>query len=259
MATLFRQIVTIMESAFRRLEDQVPKPVVVQFQDGEALRYAERSIQQAVVQKLARYVSGLNAIGVLLHAGQLQEQAVIQRSLDEIAEDLQFLALGISRGETGLHRKFLKVFWQEEFEDGVAPLDNTKGRYQIRRSEIRGFMERTVGVAADSPEVKAGAVLSQTYSGYVHAASPHIMEMCGGPELRFFVSGLTHTSRMASSAGDAWNYAFRGLLVTIAVAQAFGDAILSERLSGVLAQFEAASGTSYQADVRARKLTKPQA
>jgi hypothetical protein len=257
MASLFRQAVTIMEASFRRLEDQVPKPVVVQFQDGEALRYAERTIHQAIVQKLARYVSGLNAVDLLFHAGQLQEQAVIQRSLDEIGEDLQFLALGISRGETGLHRKFLKVFWQEEFEDGVAPLDNTKGRYQIRRSDIRGFMERLVGAAADSPEAKAGAVLSQTYSGYVHAASPHIMEMCGGPELRFFVSGLANTSRMASSAGDAWNYAFRGLLVTTAVARAFGDEVLSDRLSAVLSKFEEASGTSYQADVRGRVPAAP--
>ena len=249
---LFREAVDVMVAGFRRLEQQVPKPVVVPFRDGEALRYAERTIHQALVQKLARYVSGLNAIDTLLLAGYVQEQAVIQRTLDEIGEDITFLVLGINNGETALHRDYLKVFWQEEFEEGIAPIDNTKGRYNIARRKIRLAIEGVMGAQPGSPEVKAGSVISQVYSGYVHAASPHVMEMCGGEERRFFVTGLKGTSRMREHVQDAWNYSYRGLLALTMVAKAFGDGPLVDQFYAYLARFEEASGTAYIAEVRAR-------
>jgi hypothetical protein len=38
-------------------------------------RYADQSIEQALIQKLARYISGVHAIDVLLLNGFVQEQA----------------------------------------------------------------------------------------------------------------------------------------------------------------------------------------
>ncbi len=143
------------------------------------------------------------------------------------------------------------MFWQEEFEEGVAPIDNTKGRYNIARRKIRSAIEGTMGGQPGSPEVKAGSVISQAYSGYVHAASPHIMEMCGGEDLRFFVSGLRGTSRMREHVQDAWNYSYRGLLAVTMVAKAFGDGQLVDQLYAYLVRFEEASGTTYMAEVRA--------
>ena len=250
MRALYRDAIDRMERSFRRLEDQVPRPVVVKIGDDEALRYAEKNLEQAILQKLARYISGLNAIDVLLAAGQLQEQGVIQRTLDDIGEDIQFLALVPGRGETGLHRRFLKAFWQEEFEEGVAPIDNTRGRYNVKRSEIRHALDAALGAASIPQGVKAASVIHQTYSGYVHAASPHIMEMCGGDELRYFLRGLRGTSRMPGHIADAWNYAYRGLLATTSVAKVFGDAELTAALYDYLSRFENASGTTYIADAR---------
>jgi len=55
-----------MERAFRRLERQVPPPVEQPWKDGFVLRYRERTIEQALIRKLARQVSGLYAIDALL-------------------------------------------------------------------------------------------------------------------------------------------------------------------------------------------------
>lgn len=250
MQPLYRNAIVAMERAFRRLEDQVPRPVVVPFRGEEALRYAEKTLEQALLQKLARYISGLNAIDVLLGAGYVQEQAIIQRTLDDIGEDISFLALGASQGETGLHRRFLKAFWQEEFEEGVPAIDNTRGRYGVGRGEIRKALNASLGATAIPNGLKAASVVHQAYSGYVHAASPHVMEMCGGDELRFFLQGLMGTSRMAGPTEDAWNYVYRGLLATTTLAKVFGDTQLTTALYDYLAQFESASGTTYMMDTR---------
>ena len=232
-----------MDGCFRRLEQGVPPPVVTPYGEGEVLRYAERTIQQAIVQKLARYVSGLHAIDVLLLSGHLQEQAVIQRTHDEIGEDTTFVALGLSQGETGLHRRYLKRFWQEEFEAGVAPMESNKGRYQLPRKDILDYLEKWTPGPTATVGRKAGSVLRQAYSGYVHAASPQVMEMCDGDEFRFRLSGLAGSPLLADHVRDAWNYIYRGLLLTAAVAQAFGDTELFEKVRRAADGFEKTSAS----------------
>src|SRR5262249_8070172 len=80
-----------LESAFRFLEGRLPPPIRKAWKDGYVFRYAERTIHQAIVQKLARTISGLHAIEALLAQGLFQEQGIVQRVLDEIVEDTIFL------------------------------------------------------------------------------------------------------------------------------------------------------------------------
>jgi hypothetical protein len=64
---LFVQTLELLEKAFRRLETQVPPPKRKPWKDGFVFRYAEQTIQQAIVQKLARTISGLHAVDTLLY------------------------------------------------------------------------------------------------------------------------------------------------------------------------------------------------
>lgn len=245
---LFREAIDAMEAGFRQLEGQVPRPRMVINGEGTTIRYVEQTIHQAILLKLARQISGLNACDVLLANGYVQEQAVIQRTLDELDEDILFLCFGAQDGTVKLHRKYLKTFWQEEFEEGVAPIDSTKGRYQLKRSEIREWLGRRMGTDENDPGMKALRVVQQAYSGYVHAASPHIMDMCGGPQLRFHLRGLNGTPRIPEHVHDLWNYVYRGLLSANTVALIFGDADAATKLRAALTKFEEASGSSYMAD-----------
>jgi hypothetical protein len=131
-----------------------------------------------------------------------------------IGEDITFLVLGAQIGLKGIHKDFLKVFWREEFEEGVQPIDNTKGRWNISRTKIRAEIESVLAVEAHSAAARASRVIHQTYSGYVHAASPHIMDIYGGSEFRFFLGGVRGTDRHREHIEDAWNYVYRGLLAT---------------------------------------------
>lgn len=245
---LFREGIDAMEVAFRRLEDQLPRPRVVDQGDEIALRYAEQSIHQAILMKLARYISGLNACDVLLLNGFVQEQGVIQRTLDEANDAIFFLVFGAQDGPTKVHRKYLAAFWQEEFEEGVAPIDNTKGRY-IYPSEVRNWVAQRTG-EPDDLGAKASRVINQTYSGYVHAAAPHIMDMCGGPELRFYLRGLNGTSRMPAHVHDLWNYVYRGFIAAICVAKSLGDEETVNELYAATARFEEASGSTFMSDAK---------
>ena len=81
MDELFDETVRSMENSHRELAARVhqPKPVG----DGSLFRYVERDVHQALVQKLARVISGLHAVRLLLAHGFVQEQAALQRMLDE--------------------------------------------------------------------------------------------------------------------------------------------------------------------------------
>lgn len=247
MHELRREAIKVMIDAFRRLEQQVPLPQVVEIDGKLNHRYVERTPHQAVIQKLARYISGLQAMEFLNFTGWVQEQAVIQRTLDELGEDIEFLVVGLQVGMNKTHKRFLKLFWKEEFEEGVPPLDSTTTRYHVSRTDIRNWLLKHHGAAEGGIEDKALKQLQQVYSGYVHASSPHIMEMCGGNPPRFFVNSLRHTSRQRDHEHDLWNYSFRGILTTTIVAVSFADAELARSLDQFRDDFERRSGTNYRA------------
>lgn len=242
---LFLQALTVMTNAFRRLESRLDPPERVPHEDSFVYRYREKGIPQALVQKLARSISGLNAIDLLLLNGFLQEQGVMQRTLDEIHQDIFFLALAVTNDEiTDRHRKYLEVF----YDDPVLRLGSHAERFRkpdlVPRRKIHAYVRRAMhGVTHDPDQLEE--VVSAAYSGYVHAASPYIMDMCDGDPPRFRVAGIDSPERIKDHVLDAWNYYYRGLLATAAVANAFGDEPLVKALSEYTVKFEKHSGKTY--------------
>lgn len=235
----------VMESAFRRLEGQVPPPTQVSYKDSFQFRYEDELIEQALIQKLARQISGLYAIDILLLNGLVQEQAVIQRTLDEIGEDINFLTLALTNHEvTPLHGQYLEAFWKEEFDAETAAESTQKRNYPPRR-KIVAYNSCHGGLSDPSTANEVSRTISKTYSGYVHASSPQIMDMCGGNPPRFHLQGMQGTPRILEHAEDAWNYYYRGLLSVTFVAKAFGDEPLVDHLYEYISKFEERSGTRY--------------
>ncbi|MGZ8302928.1 MAG: hypothetical protein ACXW2U_10125 [Telluria sp.] len=98
MPYLQAEAVEVMTRAFQHLESFIPKPEQVPHGNSFVFRYANKGIHEALLQKLARSISGLNAVAVLLNAGYLQEVGVLFRTLDEIHEDMFFLATAETNG-----------------------------------------------------------------------------------------------------------------------------------------------------------------
>lgn len=82
----------IMARAVHDLEVKVPLPRKVPCKTSFVFRYVEKTVLQAIVQRLARVVSTLSSAHLLMSHGFVQEQAALQRILQELHEDITFLA-----------------------------------------------------------------------------------------------------------------------------------------------------------------------
>jgi hypothetical protein len=235
-----------MEAAFVRLESQVPPPRLVPFgQRGEVFRYLEQSVYQALILKYARVITGLLAVDALLARGLLQEVGCMQRVLDEVAEDIYFLAASLTNGEhTDKHERYLASFWGEQFPNPDNSMARQKKPDAVPRSKIVGYVHETLlgPEIGSSQAADASHNVSSTYSGFVHARAVQIMDLYGGKPQHFHLRGMLRTPRMDDSVHDAWNYFYRGLMAAAVVAKAFGDANLTASLFDSIEQFLADSG-----------------
>jgi hypothetical protein len=239
MRSLYLQTITVLSNAFRRLERQVSPPRQMPFRDGFVFRFFEQTLEQALLLKFARVTTGLRAVDVLLQAGLLQEMAATCRMLDEIGEDIAFLAAPLTNDEvTELHERYLRGFWSEEFQDS----DNTLARHQKpntpRRSKIQAYVQRALNPADDASLMSdVSQAVSSTYSGYVHASASQVLDLYVGDPPRFHIEGMQQTPRMDEHIHDAWNYFYRAIAAGIIVARAFGDQSLSRSLGEFHDQF----------------------
>lgn len=210
-----------MDAAVHVLASRVPPPALVPFSGSYVFRHLEELPEQAVVQKLSRVVSGLRAAQLLCASGLFQEQATIQRMVDEIAEDVFFLCVPlINKQPTDLHRRYLEIFYQEEYDSSTGkPLDDAKA--MVQRKSIRAYIAQHGG---DDPSghIKAGKAVHRADSGYVHAASPHIMDSYGGSPPHFHTAGMLGTPREVEYRWYIKNYFFRSSMSFALAANAFG-------------------------------------
>lgn len=244
MLRLFVEISGVLENAFLEIERQVPPPVFVAHGSYKVFRYKEKTVEAAIVQKCARLISGLNASLVLLRAGYVQELGAVFRMLDEFNEDILFLCQAIRDGQlTKLHDDYLKFFYQEEFDDPDNAFLSTQNRPTIARKKIHAANSRIPEQELNpSDNQELYRTLSQTYSGFVHAASTHVMDMYGGNPPHFHVSGMLGTPRIPECVENAWDYFYRGLLTIMIVALSFKQENLLQQLYVFRSHVEQQSG-----------------
>jgi len=243
---LYGSALANMQRTVHGLASRVPPPQKVPYKTSFVFRYVEQLPEQALVQKLARVVTTLQAATVLMQRGLVQEQGALQRVIHEIHEDITFLAYGlIFRDLTPLHKQYLDAFYEEEF-DTDDPIDSTQKRPMVRRSKIQAYIANKEGSDLDpSRAIALSKTLTKTYSGFVHAASPQIMDMYGGNPPHFHVEGMLGTRRHAEYRMDLWNYYYRSILAFGMVAKAFGDQDLFDQIHDFTVKFEAAANKSY--------------
>ena len=248
MPHLQAEAVEVMTEAFRRLESALPQPERVQHRNSFVFRYANKGIREALLQKLARSISGLNAVSVLLNAGYFQEVGVMFRTLDEIREDILFLAIAETSGaKTERHTQYLEAFYAEAvFSRPEGSMEVPKPN-RVPGKKIRAKTMNTIGRGINvSQALAASESVGTVYSGYVHAASEIVMDMYGGSPPRFQLEGMRGTTHVAAYCRDAEIYVHRGLLAAIAVAKAFDEASLVSAMYKFIDQYELTNGHKSQ-------------
>jgi hypothetical protein len=244
----FDAMLRLMELTFHDFEAAIPNnPKLVKKPYGEVYRFVEKDIYQALIQKLARAQSAVRAARILLDHGFVQEQAALHRIIDETNEDILFLVYAVTNDEvTGLHKRYLDAFWEEEFDESGDPMAASQNRPMILRKKIRAYIANVEGAPMDpSRGIELGRTISKAYSGFVHGASPHIMDCYGGDPPHFQIKGMFGTPRIEEHTDDLWNYMYRTLASHIFVAKALGAKKHVEALMSHLRRFEKNAGKEY--------------
>jgi hypothetical protein len=113
----------------------------------------------------------------------------------------------------------------------------------VPRKKIRAYLARLEQQPKDpSSAVKLYHTIHSGYSGFIHGASPHIMDMVGGNPPRFHIHGMAGTPRHEDHRYDLYNPFFRAILSFAIVAKAFGDEELFQSLSAYHLEFDKLSG-----------------
>jgi hypothetical protein len=242
---IFLESITVLSNAFRRLEAQAPAPTLVPLGEHYVFRFVEQTLEQALLLKMARVITGLKAVDALLAKGLLQEMAAMCRILDELCEDISFLTAALTNDEiTELHSRYLQGFWAEEFTSPERPLARHQKPDAPRRNKVVAYIQRVFNPSENQSRMSdVQQAISSTYSGYIHAAAPQVMDMYGGDPPRFHIEGMLRTPLMEDHVYDAWNYHYRAVIAAICVARAFGDSDLSRILGEYHDKFIAQSGS----------------
>ena len=216
----------LMDKAFRDFERNTPSdPWFVELSFGNAYRYQEQHIFQAIIQKLARVNSLLHATNLLLKDEFLQEQAILKRAIDETNDDITFLICAITVDTvTDLHKRYLEAFWEEEIDDSGLAIKSKQKRAMIPREKIHAYLVKHGEIGMNSSIAKEiSRTTYRAYSGFVHGASPQIMDMYGENPPQFYTKGILSSPKLQVCINEFWHYAYRSFLSHIAYAKALGE------------------------------------
>ncbi len=256
MSEPYSHCLETMERWFRILEALVPPPQRVPYLHHFVFRFKEQSLEQALIMKLARVVTGLHSARILISHGFLQEQAAIHRMLDEFQQDITFLSVArITNDYTSLHHEYLDSFYQEEFDNPEDPVASTQKRSTVRRQKIHAYLARKeaeVGVGDPSRGQELTRTLSKAYSGFVHGASTQILNMYGGHPSKFQITGMIGTPHQAEHYRDLWNYLYRGILSFNEVAHLLEEWAVAEESNQYAIEFAKSAGKKYFTDDQAK-------
>lgn len=198
--------------------------------------------------KCIRAVSSLNAAMLLLRYGYIQEVGALCRCVDEFCEEVLFLATPL--GEEGEYSKaqqrLVDEYFQEEFEENRDANLKPASRDRVRREKVQAGIARIQGYPVNPHDGKLmHQTLGKTFSGYIHGAYPHTMELYGGPsheQCEFHINGMLGTPRIPEWVAALSNYVYRTAMCLEVVARRCEDNEVETSLRQLRISFEENTG-----------------
>lgn len=215
----------------------IKKPVVVDRFGCEAVRFAEPTATDAILLKFARVISLNRAMLLLMDNGFVQEQCIVQRSLEETNEDISFYSINETQAaKSARFQSHLEEFWKEDYENPNDPLGTRVSRGFTRKG-IGPFLNRVSGVPNPSLADEVHKAIHSMYSGFTHGAAPQIFELYDFEGKAFLTNGLLGTSRHLDYVIDGANSVYRSVLSARALSIAFGSEELLEIADEIKSRF----------------------
>jgi hypothetical protein len=220
------------------MADQIDPPVFINIKGLWAWRYQKLTESLACFLKGVKIVSSLNACIVLLQAGCVQEIYALCRMINDYIDEIFFLLIP-QDGEifSKEQLQFLSDFFQEEFDEPANPLKSIQKRNNVPVQKIHatfGKIAKSEINPSDAQEMLR--TIHKAYSGYVHGAYPHIMEMFGKKQP--CLKGMLGTPRVDECREQLIGFVYKALIVSVFVARKLGLSGIENKARKLLEKFE---------------------
>jgi hypothetical protein len=229
---------------YLEMESRIEAPVLINVGGYKKFRHQRISGSLACFLKGVKIVSSLNAALVLLRAGYTQEVGAICRMIDDFCNETFFLLIPQGRDKyRNKQIQFLDDFFQEELDKPMDPLGSTQKRANVPVRKIHATIARIAESElnpSDTQELLR--TTHQAFSGYVHGAYPHIMEMYGGNPPTFHLFGMLGTPRIDEWRVQLIGYVYRALMISVLVARKLGLTDAETKVRELLTRFGKETG-----------------
>lgn len=229
-----------LEAHYHEMGASISPPIRAKVGNSMFFRHAQRSDLLLCYLKGIKLVSTLNAAMVLFHHGYAQEIGALCRMADDFFFEIMFFLkpLGENGPSKDQHRMF-NDFFQEKFENPDDPLGSAKDRDNVRRRKINAAFGQ---IAQDelNPHDAQNTIsrVHKAFSGYIHGAYPHIMEMYGGNPPHFHMAGMSGTPRMLEWVDQLVTYVYRAIMITELISRKLGLPDSEKAIRSLLVDYE---------------------
>jgi hypothetical protein len=233
-----------LEGLVQELGSSFEKPTLVDLGGHKVFRHRVKNDLLMSYLKCVRAVSSLNAALVLLKHGYVQEVGTLCRCIQDFYEEVLFLATSLGEKEPSAdQRRLVEEFYQEEFDQPADPLVSTQKRDRVPRPKIQAGIARIQGQPVNPSDAKTlHRTIQQVFSGYVHGAYVHTMEMYGGNPPKYHTNGMLGTPRIHEWEGQLVSYVYRTINAVEFVAKRVGANTSIENLRKLREAFERETG-----------------
>lgn len=183
-------------------------PAPLRYDSGKlhhGFRYGKPNVAHFCLLKAARVVSALNAALELARCGYTQEISVLIRTLVECTTHIEFVLDALY--QAGQLDPAAEKYVQDYFADFARNSANDFKRAQVRQNTVNKrlgqtldrFVQQSDDDFKDIPREQLYSDMYLTFSNYVHAKYPEVMDMYGGTPAHFHLRGMKGTPKDAEN------------------------------------------------------------
>jgi hypothetical protein len=229
-----------LETHYNEMGGSIPPPIRAKVGSRMFFRHTQQSDLLLCYLKGVKLLSTLNAALVLFRHGYAQEIGALCRMADDFFFEIMFFIQPL--GENGPSKdqnRMFDDFFREEFENPDDPLGSAQDRDNIPRRKINAAFGQIAKNELNPHDAQHTiSTVHKAFSGYVHGAYPHIMEMYGGNPPHFHMTGMSGTPRMQEWAEQLVTYVYREIMITELISRKLRLPESEKAIRGLLVEYE---------------------
>jgi len=176
-------IETLDEIIEKLQNNAVGKPVWIK--EKNVYEYSDKSIEIVAILKLVRATHGVHSMKLLCQNGLFVDMCAIWRCVNDCTTEVYFLLEKYPQQSSNVE-KFINEFFSKTIDNFLLADEEP-----VQNKKILSAYARVLsGKELDEVVKQTISGIHRTNSGYIHASYSHIMEMYGGSNASFNLSGI---------------------------------------------------------------------